>query len=54
MACTMAERKRHTRQPPDVRIEFRKMTGTTYAVIKERDGMAAADAIQARGVANCR
>lgn len=50
----MAERKRQTRQAPDVRIEFRRMTGTTYSVIKERDGKQVADAIQARAGANCR
>jgi len=50
----MAERKRQTRQTPDVPLEFRRMTGTTYAVVKERDGKQVADAIQARAAANCR
>jgi hypothetical protein len=54
MACTMAERKRNTRQRPDVRIEFRRLTGTTYAVIKERDGKDVADTIQKRAQSNCR
>ena len=54
MEGTMADRKKQTRQAPDVRIEFRRMTGTTYSVIKERDGKAVADAIQQRAMANVR
>jgi hypothetical protein len=54
MEGTMADRKKQTRQVPDVRIEFRRMTGTTYSVIKERDGKAVADAIQQRAMANVR